>query len=275
MLHAESIDQAAGLRQLLTRGAPRTRGTRLLALAAADAGASAPLAMALAAALERLGHATLLLDLSRGGMARAGSLDGRYELMHLIDAAKRLEDIVFTTAEGVPVLPAARGVRALAGAWRGRSRFADCIRRAGRSPQIALALLPCDRIESLSQAAGVAPETLLVVRGTGPGELTGAYSIMKRVRACRGTVRLLFDGPDAEETSTVGQRLQATASEFLGAAPAIAGRMTRGEPPFRAPTAIVALDHERLAHTVVAWPLPEIAATHDAGTDSRPERRAE
>jgi hypothetical protein len=264
----DAADQAAGLRRLIA-----SRDTGMLALSGADAESYLPLALDLAAASERDGRRVLLLDLTRGVMARQLGLTMRYELMHVIDAHKRLDEVVVPGPREVPLLPAVRGVRALANAWRGRSRFADFVERAGGAPQLVLAVAPAEELEILAQIAAFA--TLVVVGPEGGADLKPCYTALKRAFAARAAVpRLIYAGLDAHAARRAHARLIETSRAFLGGEPELAGRLVadRAGEPREAPAlrGLPCLSIDQLSRAIVRWQLPAMAA----GTASRAAPRS-
>jgi hypothetical protein len=260
----KAADQAAGLRRLIA-----ARDPGMLALSGADAGSYAPLALDLAAASERDGRRVLLLDLTRGALARRLGRTMRYELMHVIDAHKRLDEVVVAGPRDVPLLPAARGVRALANAWRGCSRFADFVERAGGAPQLVLAVAPAEELEMLAQLAAFA--TLVVVGPEGGADLKTCYAALKRAHAIGAAApRLIYAGGlDADAARRAHARLIETSRAFLGGEPELVGRLVVDRMCERqtaaAQRSFPCLSVEQLSRAIVRWPLPPMVA----GTSTR------
>jgi len=269
-----AADQAAGLRRLIA-----ARDAGVLAISGADARSYAPLALELAAACERDGRRVLLLDLTRGALARELGRTMRYELMHVIDAHRRLDEVVLAGPGEVPLLPAARGVRALAQAWRGRSRFADFVERAGGTPQLVLAVTPAEELETLALLAAFA--TLVVIGPESSADLKPCYAALKRAHAtgaehAAGTAhavapRLVYAGGLAADAARHAHaRLIQTSRAFLGGEPDLVGRLV--SPGTVAPGALAArrvaaaagdlpcLGVAQLARAVASWPLPQMVA---------------
>jgi hypothetical protein len=252
-LERADADQAAGLRQLLL-----TRETRLVALSGADADRFASLALQLALASERDGLRTLLLDLSRGVLARHLGYTLRYELMHVIDSHRRLEQVLVAGPQDIPLLPAARGVRALALAWRGRARFGEYLERAGGRPHLVVAVTPAEQLDALARV--VDHDTLLVVDSTDAADLKACYSALKRAHAARAVPpRLVYaDGFDPGAALAAHLRLSGTARSFLGGEPEMVGRLSgRAEPATR--NGPPPLTVEALARVIRHWPRPVCA----------------
>ena len=247
-------DQAAGLRRLLV-----TRETRLLVLSGADADQVAALALQLAVASERDGLRTLLIDLTRGALARQLGCTLRYELMHVTDSHRSLEQVLVAGPLDIPLLPAARGVPALAAAWRGRARFAEYVERAGSAPQLAVAVTPPEQFDALARVAD--HDTLLVLGSTDAADLKACYAALKRAHAAGAAPPRLVcaDGLDPGAARDALVRLSGTARSFLGREPETVGRMcVRQEPVGRGGPPAVTVD--ALARLIRRWPLPRTPA---------------
>ena len=106
----DRFDQAQGLRRLFRRPA-----VRVLPLLAADDEAFAPFAGALAGALARIGRRAVLLDADRGRVAPALGLRARFDLLHVLAGDCDIGAALCMDARGFALLPAARGLDALAG----------------------------------------------------------------------------------------------------------------------------------------------------------------
>lgn len=259
-----AVDQADGLRRLITRSAPA-----VLVLSGADPLDFAALALDLAGLAGRAGHRVLVLDLTRGALTpeMGCTMRGRairYELMHVLDAHKRIEEVVASGPDGVPLLPAARGVRALAGAWRSRARFAAFVERAGEAPQLVLAVAPAAELQALAQLSAFA--ALIVVGPEGGANLRACYAAIKRAHAagCARPRLIYSDGLDAAAARRAHDRLAETARSFLGAEPELLGRLTgaQGRDRHRAasPQDFTHLSIGQLSHAIAAWPLPRMGA---------------
>lgn len=253
-LERVEADQAAGLRRLLL-----TRETRLLALSGADADRFAPLALELALASGREGLRVLLVDLTRGALARRLGCSVRYELMHVIDSHRRLDEVLIAGPQDIPLLPAARGVRALALAWRGRARFAEYVELAGDTPQLVVVVAPPDQLDALARVGD--HDTLLVLGSTDAADLKACYAALKRAHAAGAAPPRLVcaDGLDPAAARDALVRLSGTARSFLGREPEMVGRMCvrqeragRGGPP--------AVTVDALARLIRRWPLPSSPA---------------
>ncbi|MGQ0509175.1 MAG: MinD/ParA family ATP-binding protein [Betaproteobacteria bacterium] len=257
-------DQADGLRRLIAHRAPG-----MLALSGADPRDYARLALDLAVLGDRAGRRVLLLDLTRGALASemactAPGCAPRYELMHVIDAHKRIEEIVAVGPRGIPLLPAARGLRALASAWRGRQRFAAFVESAGGAPKLVLAVTPATELPVLAQLAAFA--SLVVVGPQGATNLKACYAALKRAHAvCSAPPRLVYgEALDAEAARLAHLRLAETARAFLGGEPELLGRLGAARDRDRQPVVRRAqmpqLSIDQLWFALAGWPLPRMGA---------------
>lgn len=243
-------DQAAGLRRLLM-----TRQTRLLALSGADADRVAPLALQLALASGMDGSRVLMIDLTRGALARTLGCTLRYELMHVIDADRSLEQVLLAGPQDIPLLPAARGVKALAQTWRGRARFADYIEHAGKTPQLVIVVTPPELLDALARLAD--HDTLLVVGSTDAVDLKTCYSALKHAHAVRTVPpRLVYaDALHPGAALEAHRRLSGTARSFLGREPETVGRLSSRADRI-ACSGPPAVTVEALARQIRRWPAP-------------------
>jgi hypothetical protein len=172
--------------------------------------------------------------------------------MHVLDAYRRLEDVVYREPHGTPVLPAARGARVLATYAHGAERFGALLERAGKGPRIAVVLVPATEIETFAKLVGASSPALMLFGARTEEELTEAYSILKRVHARRSPPpSIVLEGATAE---AAWPRLQETARAFLGAAPGTLGRLPAGSPRAASVAA--------LARAVLAMPLAEIGGAN-------------
>ena len=247
-------DQAAGLRRLLS-----ARDVRLLALSGADPEQFAPLALELALAFERDGSRVLLVDLTRGALARYAGCTLRYELMHVIDTHRRLDQVVLCGPRDIPLLPAARGVRALARSWSGRARFAEFVECAGDAPQRVIAVAPAEQLDALAQLADY--DTLLLVGPNDGADLTRCYMALKRAHAAHPAPPQLIYAEqfDAGAALSAHERLSETARSFLGREPELVGKLC-SRPAQAAQRGLPALSVDSLARAIHRWPPPRLMA---------------
>ncbi len=261
-------DQAEGLRRLMCR-----KGLRVLPVAGGANAAERSLAIAqLAAALGAAGCATVVLDQSKGAVARALGASPRYELLHLIEGEKSFGEIAVSGSDGVRLVSASRGLARLAqtggqgerlfGTFARLESPADLVLLNVESPEIAARVLPAGEGE------------VLLIASTAPESVTGAYAHIKQLVRTRGLARfrvLLADSADAANGRRVLDNIAAVARRFLGAQIAPAAIVPRdprwrsaagrdGALVLRAPEAPAARVLRRLASDIEAWRLIELPA---------------
>ncbi|MDH4192251.1 MAG: hypothetical protein OEW21_18845, partial [Betaproteobacteria bacterium] len=189
-------DQAEGLRRLLSR-----RGLRVLPVAGGENADERAQAIAqLAAALGAAGCATVVLDQSRGGVARALGAHPRYDLLHLIEGEKTFDEVAVDAGNGVRLVPASRGLARLAERGKHAEDLFHAFARLEDPAELVLL-----NVETPEIAAQLLPSTegeVLLVATTAPGSVTGAYTHIKQLVRARGLTHyrvLLADTPDAIE----------------------------------------------------------------------------
>jgi flagellar biosynthesis protein FlhG len=207
-------DQAAGLRRLLGNIGPRV----LPVAGGADGGERAGVAVELANAATAQGYSVVVLDQTRGQVARILGLRPRYDLQHLLSGEKQFEEVAVETASGIRLLPASRGIAELAGQPEHATSFYHAFARLERpanlvifnieDPLTAAELMPC-----------VDAEVLLVANASA-ASITGAYTHVKQMVHARGIAnfRVLIGGViDEVESRLAFEKLAATAGRFLRA----------------------------------------------------------
>jgi len=208
MLETRS-DQATGLRRMFGRDA-----VQVMSIAAGGTRAPTLVTLNLAAALARLGHRPLLLDLSMGEAAGATGLRARYDLSHAVDGDKPIADIVLRCPDGFSILPATRGLTRLAA--RGRAW-----------QQTLAAMLPREPSFNLWLVNGIAPpldsegdEAPLMVVGLSREGITEAYGQMKALVQRQGQreFRVVIDRAESEGAArTAYASIAETSRRFLSA----------------------------------------------------------
>jgi flagellar biosynthesis protein FlhG len=167
-------DQATGLRRLFARATRRPLG-----VGGIDA---TPVVCDLARTLVELGSRVLVIDRSRGEVAARMKLRARFELAHVVAGDRSLADVLIDSADGLAILPAARGLDELAlnasvrdGGWQ--ACLASWLGEGGRDFDVWL-------INGLPPTGGDA-DVLLAIEPTAQG-ITGAYAQIKALANCRG-----------------------------------------------------------------------------------------
>jgi flagellar biosynthesis protein FlhG len=167
-------DQATGLRRLFARHTRRPVG-----VGGVDA---TPVVCDLAKTLAELGSRVLVIDRTRGEVPARMNLRFRFELAHVVAGDRSLADVLIDGADGLAILPAARGLDELAlnasvrdGGWQ--ARLGSWLAHARRDFDVWL-------INGLPPTGGDA-DVLLAIEPTAQG-VTGAYAQIKALANCRG-----------------------------------------------------------------------------------------
>ena len=218
-----TFDQAAGLRRMLGPAA-----LRVLPLVSPLPGAAqAALALRLAAGLAQVGNRVVLLDGSRGEVARALGLKARSDLLQLLEGRKEFAEVALAAPEGLRVVPAADGIDALE--RMGGAGYAQMFGAFAALREPAdLVLLNCAPGDAgtARRAAGAGRDLVLALR-TDAASVTGAYALIKSVRhddkrerdeaarAAPRRFRLLFADAARAEAAPLFARMREAARRFL------------------------------------------------------------
>lgn len=167
----------------------RTRGLRTIAITSGKGGVGkTSLAVNLGLLLVRQGYRVALLD-GDMGLANVDVLMGltpKYTLRHVIEGQKELADIVLRDRSGLYVIPASRGVEALA-----QLDVADRTRLLARLGQLEgmIDILLIDTAAGISSnvlSLLLAADETMVVTVPEPTAITDAYAVIKVLSRHRG-----------------------------------------------------------------------------------------
>jgi len=220
---AEPVDQATGLRRLFT---PEP-AFRALGVLGADSRSTARACVALALGLGRRGERVMVLDEARPPH-HVGGLLGILTRHTLADAAHRgLVDIAQPAGDGIVLLSAPNGLKALAGLSEATLRdMADDWHARAEAPEWLV--VNGSKCGSDIGLAGTADDRVLVLSGV-KSRLAEAYAVMKAAHAFRAghTWWVLVDGVDADQARALFVSLGETAQRFLGIVPELLGHLPR------------------------------------------------
>lgn len=175
-------DQASGLRELSALAS--NTGVRVFAVAGGRTGVGKTCSVInLAAALAKTGKRVLILDENprhKDVNANLG-LNARYDLLHVINQDKTLEQVMTQGPEGVMVLTAMRGIHSLAKlSLIDQERLIQCFYELSQSVDVVLidtATGKTSRVVPLSLAS---QQVLIVLSGSGTA-ITDAYALIKLI----------------------------------------------------------------------------------------------
>lgn len=229
------VDQAEGLRQLLAGSAT----LRVIAVASATAGAGKTSVVTnLATTFAASGREVLILDAVRGApISGAFGVAPRYDLQDIIERTRSLEQALVPCAQGVRLLPIARGLRNLAAlSTLEQTRVVEGFQWLACPVDVVLIDTPSDAEETLYCAGLAAHETLLVVsRNT--ASITANYGLLKTLRTQYAVrrFRILINkaGSESEARAIYGNMAQA-ARQYLATTLDYAGFIPRDDKLHRA-----------------------------------------
>ena len=173
------LDQAAGLRRLFD-----SRRLRIVTFASGTPGVGKTTLVAnVAVALARQGLEVLVVD-ENGGARHMGAFFGiapSGDLLQVVNRKLNLEDVLFSPAPGVQVLPAGRAARQLTCLNNAQQQaMLDGINGLTRPVDVILVDSSPDHAHGFSPWGLAAGEAVMVVSGAG-ASITDAYALIKKV----------------------------------------------------------------------------------------------
>ncbi len=220
------LDQAAGLRRLF-----RGEGLKVIAVASGCPGVGKSTCVQnLAAALAQAGRQVLVVDENPDPARGQGPVrPARWDLGDVVAGRARIENALQKGAQGVALLPAPRGMRALS--------ETSAARRAGLAKEFAALRLPLDTVlvdtavaqmETSDSLALAAEDWLVVVNGS-RAAITDGYALIKTIHRATAQrhFRILVNRVDQDATARgifdnlalVSRRYLAVTLEYFGSVP--------------------------------------------------------
>jgi flagellar biosynthesis protein FlhG len=215
------MGQAAGSLKVAGR-APAGAAPRVISVTSGKGGVGKTNVVAnLAVALSRLGQRVLVLDADLG-LANIDVLLGlspRYNIRHVLDGEKRLEEVMVEGPGGIRVLPASSGVQELT--------------QLGEEQKLVL-MGELDALETacdlllIDTGAGISPNVTyfnlaalerIVVVTPEPTSITDAYALIKVMatrHACRSFWLLMNQVKDERDAQQVFAKLVRVVDRFIG-----------------------------------------------------------
>jgi len=228
------IDQAEGLRSLLA-----SQVLRVIAVASATAGAGkTSIVSNLATTFAAGGREVMILDAAQGApMSATFGVTPRYDLEDVIERKRSLEQALVPCAQGVRMLPIARGLRRLGALSAGeQARVVESFQWLACPVDVVLIDTPSDPEEALLCAGFAAQETLLVLsRST--SSITANYALLKTLRmqyAMRRLRILVNKSSNEAEARAIYANMATAARQYLGSTLDYAGHIPRDDKLHRA-----------------------------------------
>lgn len=170
-------DQAEGLRRLLARDT-----VRVVTLTSGRAGVGkTSIVVNLAAALAKRGRRVLVLDeqQGKGSMETLLGLTARYDLMHVIRREKTLDEVMLRGPEGVDIIAAGNGLRALGELGpEDQDGLVQSFRHLSKTVDVVLV----DAIAGVASHVlplSLASQEIVIVVSPHPSSIKGAYALIK------------------------------------------------------------------------------------------------
>jgi flagellar biosynthesis protein FlhG len=272
MMSLQPADQAQGLRRLLGKQIPKvitlvSGGARIGKTCAA---------INLAVAIAKAGRSVMLLDENCGPRNVTGTLgiDTVADMADTVRGQRALERTLVPGPEGLVILPAGRGIQALAGINAGgRDRLVEGFARVGGALDFILVDTAAGTLSRLLPLAHPEQETILITTcsGTGQANALGMIKFMHRRLGTRNLHLLVSMTRSQAEGEAAYYNLANVADRHLGAGLELFGvvpvdeRIAQSAHVGRAavemfPQAPSSVQWRRQAREIMQWPLPREAA---------------
>ena len=260
-------DQAEGLRRLLAQDV-----VRIITVTSGRGGVGKTSAVLnLAIALARRGRRVLLLDENSGphNLSRRLGLEPKFDLLHVLRREKSMEQIMLQGPEGIDVVPAALGVKALAGLDASSGERLVASFRQFPQPVDVVLMDAVAGIERNVLSLSLAAQEVVVVVSNQPASITDAYALIKVLSQdyAKHKFRILVNNVAATEARAIFENMAKAACRFLDVTLDFMGHIPFDEKLKQSsrlhrlvveafPVAPSAVAFRQLAETLEQWPYP-------------------
>ena len=170
-------DQAEGLRRMLAGG-----GVRAVTVAGGGSGiGKTSVLINLAVALARRGKYVMIIDerADAGNVAGKLGLAPRYDLIDVINRKRRLDEVMLQGPQGIAIVPAARGVKALSGMDAAGQEWLLQAFSELSQPVDVLLVDAGSGSGANALSMSLASQEVVVVVSNQPASITEAYALIK------------------------------------------------------------------------------------------------
>lgn len=228
-------DQAEGLRRMRVSDA-----IRVITVTGGRTGVGKTSTVVnLAAALAGNGRRVLVVDENprHNNVNASLGLKARYDLLHVIERDKTLEQVIVPGPEGVSILPAMRGVESLAKLGHDdEERLVRCFSRLARPVDVVLVDTTTGGASPMLSSS-LAAQQVLIVLSAAASSITDAYALIKLMSqeyAKRHFLVLLNKIGSEQEARTIFDNVSQVSRRHLSVALEFAGCIPRDEKLHRA-----------------------------------------
>lgn len=272
-------DQAAGLRAMQSKqtvsgaGGGETQPVRVIAVASGKGGVGKTnVSVNLGVSLSKMGHRVLLMDADMG-LANVDIMLGlqtKYNLSHVLDGQKTLEEVIVEGPAGLKIIPAASGVRRMAQLTAMENAgIINAFSELNGKLDVLIVDTAAGIADSVVSFCRAAQEVIVVVTDE-PASITDAYALIKvlsrdynltRFRLLANMSRSPQHGQILyEKLAKVCEQFLDVSLDYLGAVPFdhdLREAVQKQVPvTIYRPNSDAAKSFRSMAQKVDAWPMP-------------------
>ncbi len=265
-----ATDQASGLRRV-----GNTSPVRVVAVTSGKGGVGKTnVSVNISVALARAGQRAMLLDADLG-MANVDVLLGLqppFNLSHVLDGTRELEEIIVDGPDGLLIVPAASGISKMAGLGSMEHMgMINAFSTVGRHLDVLIVDTAAGISDAVTTFSAAADDVVLVVCDE-PASITDAYALVKvlnreqkinNFQVLANMVRSAQEGLLLyRKLATVCERFLDVGLRFLGSVPhdeMLRKAVQKQRPVVCAyPGSMSAKAFQKMAHSMAKWPPPRI-----------------
>ena len=271
MLMAETLDQAAGLRRMA-----RPHPVRVIAVTSGKGGVGKTnISVNLGVTLASQGKDVMLMDADLG-LANVDVMLGlhpKYDLSHVLNGSRTLEEVICTGPEGMRIVPASSGIQAMSElSTVEHAGVISAFSEISFSPDVLIIDTPAGISDNVVTFARAAQEVIVVVCDE-PASITDAYALIKLLNREYGIYRFRVVANrvhSAQEGRVLYNKISKVTDRYLDVALDFAGLIPEDEFLRKAvqkqravveayPRSKSSLAFKKLASKADSWPVPATA----------------